>query len=96
MALPMTKYTAPTKLDAASYGSIWKEMTTGDDGKETFNVYMQTSRSESRPKWVLAKDILDSIFNKLYLKDDFIVKCLLLYGYANDDGHTIKDLFKSV
>lgn len=96
MAIPITKYTAPTQYDESSYGTIWKEITTSNEEKEVFNVYIQTSRNERKPNWILAKDILDSIFNKFYLSDDFVVKCLLIYNYSHEDGQTIKDLFKSV
>jgi len=94
--IPITKYTSPTTLDSAPYGSLWKEVLETKESEEKYIVYQQTSRKDEHPKWVKVSEMLDVIFSEFYLSTDFSVKCLYLYNYACKDGQIVKDLFNGI
>ena len=74
-ASPMIRYTsAPTEYDCAIFGTLCTVFL-NDDGSEK-ELYIQTSRDETTPLWLSAKEVLLSLF-KEKLKDESFVKELL-------------------
>jgi hypothetical protein len=68
------RFSAPTKLDFAEYGSICKTIT--DHGTD---LYIQTCKDEEKPHWISMGLFFEKALIELIQKKDFMDECLKLY-----------------
>lgn len=73
-----TRYTAPTKLDEAPFGTLWLQVieSFNEDIKAT---YIQTSRDEKQPIWEKIGIFLERVFKNKILDPIFIEEALRIY-----------------
>ena len=74
----LTRYTAPTKLDEAPFGTLWLQII------ESFNeditaTFIQTSRDEKQPLWERMGLFLEKVYKHKLLDSEFIEESLRIY-----------------
>lgn len=76
------RYTNPTHLDHASFGTLWVNI---NDEKNPL-YYVQVNEWEDKPKWMRVGDILEEVLKDFYSTPSFISELLELYLSAQE-GH---------
>jgi len=70
------RYQEPTNLERAPYAKVCKVI----HGYEPKNIeesfYIQISKNEEDPKWILIEQLLKDAFKHRFNDSDFIQKCL--------------------
>lgn len=70
--MELIKYSVPTKLETAPWGTTWKALV-GESGHE---IYIQVSRDEQNPQWERAGTVLEQVFQES-LKDEVFIERIL-------------------
>lgn len=70
--MELIKYSVPTKLDTAPFGTIWKALI-GDTGKET---YIQLSIDVESPRWEKLGFLLEKAFEDQLQDEKFMNEIL--------------------
>ena len=71
------KYVAPTNLDTAKFGSIWRAI-----GEDHGDIYIQLSKDTNAPDWHRFGSFLEHVFyTKIH--DESFIKSLLDEYYKN-------------
>ena len=81
------RYTAPSKMDNAPYGTIYSVTDEINDTK----MYIQLSQEESHPQWQDLGVLFEVVFGPLLNDQPFMSKCLDLY---KSQTHTASDILK--
>lgn len=75
------RYTTPTKHESAPYLTMVK-VVIGMGEKETSRFYIQTSKNEEKPTWILMGYFLEEAFEELFGNETFMDETILMYKMA--------------
>jgi len=84
MALIHDKFTPPTKLDFAEFGTIHKVVT--DAGTQE---YIQTSRDEEKPHWMTMGQFLYKALSPCVAHKEFLQACLDSFEQQDKAGYKL-------
>jgi len=72
------KYTKPTMFDDQPYGTI---VMVCDEEQEDCKYYIQISKDENKPKWIISSEFFDIIFCQQINDTMFMQDCLKKFKY---------------
>jgi len=72
------KYTKPTMFDDQPYGTI---VMVCDEEQEDCKYYIQISKDENKPKWIISSEFFDIIFCQQIHDTMFMQDCLKKFKY---------------
>jgi hypothetical protein len=88
----IVRYSVPTKMDNAPYGTIYSVTDEGNDTK----LYIQLSQDESSPIWQDLSFFFEMMFLCMLDDDNFMSKCLELYKMQSHGKGDILKMFKEL
>lgn len=79
------KYCAPTRLDNASFGTIWKVIIS----EKEYVYYIQLSHESTNPQWEKMSYLFEKALERYVTDDNFMAHLLRLFDHQAGDVKTL-------